>query len=471
MLIFFFSSLLFLSDFCFRSTENNGLSEQVQYALRICSAAATVSSVIVEDHHGHFNVVAAEASSTKATTTDVLASALNVRSSNDYQKKSYKYDDDNNGKDISCAPSNTNNSREVLVNNLTSTITQSDKCQCSFCRQNCNELNCISNSCISSSSSSSSSGSTSDNEFADDQQLREKSKKKNRNYQLRLRPLFVAAQTCRLWSRLFNGGIGGNNKKLLKHELASFNKCLNNQFVIKVNRRKCSRQKLKKKCNHSTYYSIFDQDADKNEFKLLSTNSNFNTAAASVESENSLNADTNQNVVQKNGNNKNLRKRNTKKIKEVNNNNNEKHYSENLVPIYNKKEKEEKDDNNNNSSVYPNLKDTTKNNSIKEEKSFFHKILFILLLVIHESDKYEIIEKFKNKKMLWMRSMKLKERLAVGFGVSLVLFTLLLVVDLQMDLGVSNKHLMPSHARVKYGLDEDKNGVFREFKRKFLQKG
>lgn len=77
----------------------------------------------------------------------------------------------------------------------------------------------------------------------------------------------------------------------------------------------------------------------------------------------------------------------------------------------------------------------------------------------------------KNGAKMWMRSMKLKERLAVGFGVSLVLFTLLLVVDLQMDLGVSNKHLMPAHAKLKYVQDEDKTGVFREFKRKFLQKG
>lgn len=72
---------------------------------------------------------------------------------------------------------------------------------------------------------------------------------------------------------------------------------------------------------------------------------------------------------------------------------------------------------------------------------------------------------------MFMRSMKLKERLAVGFGVSLVLFTLLLVVDLQMDLGVSNKHLAPAHEKIKYVPDVDKTGVFREFKRKFLQKG
>lgn len=68
--------------------------------------------------------------------------------------------------------------------------------------------------------------------------------------------------------------------------------------------------------------------------------------------------------------------------------------------------------------------------------------------------------------------MKLKERLAVGFGVSLVLFTLLLVIDLQMDLGMSKSNYVPAnyHGRVKYIQDEDKTGVFKEFQRKFLQK-
>lgn len=75
----------------------------------------------------------------------------------------------------------------------------------------------------------------------------------------------------------------------------------------------------------------------------------------------------------------------------------------------------------------------------------------------------------KDSKM-FLRSMKLKERLAMGLGVSLVLFTLLLVVDIQMDLGVSRGHLVPPHAKVRYVQDEDRNGVFEGFKRKFLQK-
>lgn len=81
-----------------------------------------------------------------------------------------------------------------------------------------------------------------------------------------------------------------------------------------------------------------------------------------------------------------------------------------------------------------------------------------------------VIAKIKLQFKMFIRSMKLKERLAMGLGVSLVLFTLLLVVDIQMDLGVSRGHLVPPHGRVRYVKDEDKNGVFEGFKRKFLQK-
>ncbi|XP_055906171.1 extracellular serine/threonine protein CG31145 [Eupeodes corollae] len=69
-----------------------------------------------------------------------------------------------------------------------------------------------------------------------------------------------------------------------------------------------------------------------------------------------------------------------------------------------------------------------------------------------------------------LRSVKLKERLAISLGATLILFTLLLVIDVQMDFGVTNRHLMPSHAKVRYVNDEDRSGVFRDFKRKFLQK-
>lgn len=67
--------------------------------------------------------------------------------------------------------------------------------------------------------------------------------------------------------------------------------------------------------------------------------------------------------------------------------------------------------------------------------------------------------------MAWIRSMKLKERLAVGLGVSLVLMTVFLVMDLQLDLGMSTGHLVPSHGRIKQNSAE-KTGVFAAFKRK-----
>lgn len=79
---------------------------------------------------------------------------------------------------------------------------------------------------------------------------------------------------------------------------------------------------------------------------------------------------------------------------------------------------------------------------------------------------------FRDMKMYLIRSMKLKERVAVGLGAALVLFTLLLVIDLQMDLGVAKNNFPATgiHGRFKYNQDEDKTGVFKEFQRKFLEK-
>lgn len=91
----------------------------------------------------------------------------------------------------------------------------------------------------------------------------------------------------------------------------------------------------------------------------------------------------------------------------------------------------------------------------------------------------DLIKSFKcgcsdylRRKMIipFRRAMKLKDRLAIGLGVALVLMTILLVVDLQLDLGVSRGHLVSSYGRVRYVNDVDKNGVFMDFKRK-LQNG
>lgn len=114
-------------------------------------------------------------------------------------------------------------------------------------------------------------------------------------------------------------------------------------------------------------------------------------------------------------------------------------------------------------------------------KASFERLCFLVIEIvinyiqcsaISVTDKLiDFLCKF-SKKMYFLRSMKLKERLAVGLGVSLVLFTLLLVIDLQLDLGMSKNGFVPAnyHGRVKYIKDEDKSGVFKEFKRKFLQK-
>ena len=74
-----------------------------------------------------------------------------------------------------------------------------------------------------------------------------------------------------------------------------------------------------------------------------------------------------------------------------------------------------------------------------------------------------------------LRTMKLKERLAISLGATLILLTLLLVVDVQMDFGVTNRHLLPAqpmiqHQRVRYVDDDGGTGLLRDFKRKFLQK-
>lgn len=62
--------------------------------------------------------------------------------------------------------------------------------------------------------------------------------------------------------------------------------------------------------------------------------------------------------------------------------------------------------------------------------------------------------------------LKLKERLLVGVSVATVLFTLLLVVDLQMDTGMTRSHIIPSHARVKYGDGQQ----FNSFRNRILQR-
>ncbi|CAH2037230.1 unnamed protein product, partial [Iphiclides podalirius] len=69
-----------------------------------------------------------------------------------------------------------------------------------------------------------------------------------------------------------------------------------------------------------------------------------------------------------------------------------------------------------------------------------------------------------------MLNMKLKERLALAISAFLVLFTLMLVVDIQMDYGISG-HRVPLHGRVRIGDDLDKGrSAYIEFRKRFLQK-
>lgn len=99
--------------------------------------------------------------------------------------------------------------------------------------------------------------------------------------------------------------------------------------------------------------------------------------------------------------------------------------------------------------------------------------LILIFFGEHTVAKFNKFLKYsRDMKMYLLRSMKLKERVAVGLGAALVLFTLLLVIDLQMDLGVakSNFPATGAHGRFKYIQDEDKTGVFKEFQRKFLEK-
>ncbi|XP_066587878.1 extracellular serine/threonine protein CG31145 [Prorops nasuta] len=71
---------------------------------------------------------------------------------------------------------------------------------------------------------------------------------------------------------------------------------------------------------------------------------------------------------------------------------------------------------------------------------------------------------------LTMRMIRVKDKLVLGLGAFAILFTLLLVMDLQMDLGYSGHHLVPSHGRVRIGDDPNGNTVFNNFRRRFLQR-
>nr|XP_012224282.1 PREDICTED: uncharacterized protein LOC105673323 [Linepithema humile]XP_012224283.1 PREDICTED: uncharacterized protein LOC105673323 [Linepithema humile] len=84
-------------------------------------------------------------------------------------------------------------------------------------------------------------------------------------------------------------------------------------------------------------------------------------------------------------------------------------------------------------------------------------------LISRETDK-----NFKMK--LTIRLLRIRDKLVLGLSAFAVVFTLLLVMDLQMDLGYSGHHLTPSHARVRVGDPPDADTVYNNFRRKFLQR-
>lgn len=78
----------------------------------------------------------------------------------------------------------------------------------------------------------------------------------------------------------------------------------------------------------------------------------------------------------------------------------------------------------------------------------------------------------KNPKMrLNIRLIRIRDKLVLCLSALAIVFTLLLVMDLQMDLGYSGHHLNPSHARVRIGDPPDADTVYNNFRRRFLQRG
>ncbi|XP_014233795.1 extracellular serine/threonine protein CG31145 [Trichogramma pretiosum] len=68
------------------------------------------------------------------------------------------------------------------------------------------------------------------------------------------------------------------------------------------------------------------------------------------------------------------------------------------------------------------------------------------------------------------RAVRLREKMLLLLAGLAIVFTLLLVMDLQLDLGYSGHHLAPSHGRVRTAEDPQRDTVYNNFRRKFLQR-
>lgn len=78
--------------------------------------------------------------------------------------------------------------------------------------------------------------------------------------------------------------------------------------------------------------------------------------------------------------------------------------------------------------------------------------------------------KVESKMKLVFRLMRIREKLIFGISAFAILFTLLLVMDLQMDLGYSGHHLVPSHGRVRMGDSPNRESVYNNFRHKFVHR-
>lgn len=84
---------------------------------------------------------------------------------------------------------------------------------------------------------------------------------------------------------------------------------------------------------------------------------------------------------------------------------------------------------------------------------------------------YRSVRESKGSKMKFtLRMIRIRDKLMLGLSAFAILFTVLLVMDLQMDLGYSGHHLVPSHGRVRIGDDPNADTIYNTFRRKFLQR-
>ncbi|XP_036139394.1 uncharacterized protein LOC105833721 isoform X1 [Monomorium pharaonis] len=115
-----------------------------------------------------------------------------------------------------------------------------------------------------------------------------------------------------------------------------------------------------------------------------------------------------------------------------------------------------------------------KSSIITERRSDNSQLPLIEQKLLESEKKRRSIGKrlYKNFTMrLNVKFIRIRDKLVLCLSALAIVFTLLLVMDLQMDLGYSGHHLNPSHARIRIGDPPDADTVYNNFRRKFLQRG